>query len=90
MPRQIGEFVNETVRNAASSLGLEYPYVFAHNLEQYLIWHRDTGEIVWLGEYDLLGQLGYSAAWKEAERLNGFNPYRATSPEVLNDIDSQE
>jgi hypothetical protein len=90
MPRQIGEYVNELVRNEAASLGLEYPYVFAHNLEQYLIWHRDTGEIVWCGEEGLLGSRGYQVTWKKAQELNGFNPYAPTDQALLNDIDSSE
>jgi hypothetical protein len=89
VPRKIGEFIHETVRNEAASLGLEYPYVFAHNLEQYLVWHRTTGEIVWVGEEGLLGSLGYSAAWKKAEELNGFNPYAPTDQALLNDIDQE-
>jgi hypothetical protein len=87
MVQKVGGFVNEIVRNEGSSLGLGYPYVFHHNLEFYLIWHRETGEIVWVGEEGVLGAVGYNIAWHKCEE---FNRVPAHSQDDLNAIDQVE
>lgn len=73
--KNVGDTVNSLVRDSGASLGLEYPYVFAHDLDAYLIWHRDTGLVMWVGEEGVLGQVGYQIAWKKAIELNGRDPY---------------
>jgi hypothetical protein len=80
--KQVGDHIDSIAKGSAEFMRWEYPYVFAHNLEQYLIWHRDTGEIVWCGEEGLLGTVGYQAAWSVAKELNGGNPYAATLPRI--------
>ena len=57
---QVGQYVAEDMRNPPGTSDLEYPYTFAHNIDGYLVWHRDTGEIVWF--VAPLGEEGYRQA----------------------------
>lgn len=66
--KRIGDFVGETVREDCQHLTIDGPYVFAHNDEQYFVWHSDTGEIAWVGE--ILGAEGYRIARNAARILN--------------------
>ena len=68
--KKIGDHVAEGYRNPDSISDLEYPYTFAPNIEQYLIWHRDTGEIVWT--VNRLGEEAYREARKICYQFNGW------------------
>ena len=67
--KRIGDFVNDTVREEGMDISFD-EYVFAHNADQYLIWKRLSGEIIWIGAPGVLGELGYRAAFDECRLLN--------------------
>jgi hypothetical protein len=66
--KKIGEYVWKlTLQCAPESDGI---YSFCHDLDSYLIFKRNNGEIVWVGEEGLLGAKGYRAARQVWSVLN--------------------
>lgn len=41
--KQPGDIIPKQFRNCGYSLGLKYPYIYAHDLEDWIVWHRETG-----------------------------------------------
>ena len=68
--KQIGDVVVEEYRNPDGLSDLEYPYAFAHDDMQYFIWHRETGEIVWIRQLD---DKSYLIAYDMCRKFNGFD-----------------
>lgn len=46
----MGDIIPQEFRNHGRSFGLEYPFIYANDLAQWLIWNRHTGEVVYLEE----------------------------------------
>ena len=40
-----GDIIPAQFRNSGYSLGLKYPYLYAHDLADWIVWHRETGKI---------------------------------------------
>lgn len=67
--KQVGDYVTQHVYDLSQNL-LEWPYVFCHNIDEYFIFHKDTGEVVWVGETGLLGVQGHNVARITADTFN--------------------
>lgn len=65
---KVGDIVPERWRNP-EGIKAEYPYTFAHNLEGYLIWHRETGEVIYI--IPGLGAPAYRKAYETCRVFNG-------------------
>jgi asparagine synthetase B (glutamine-hydrolysing) len=48
--KNVGDHVGEVCMAIADASDLEYPYTFSANMYQYLVWDRNTGEIVWTND----------------------------------------
>jgi hypothetical protein len=83
--KQVGDIIPETFRNCGASLGLDYPYIFAHDLANWIIWHRHTGEIVHV-ETEPNSCIAEHQCSDKCHQLNGLEPW--PSAEVLADIDA--
>lgn len=85
---KVGDVVPAQFRNCGGSYGLEYPYIFANVAGQYIIWHRNSGEVVYIEESKFPALHQYRCA-EECQRRNGLRP-NTVSAEVLAEIDAQE
>jgi hypothetical protein len=85
---KIGDIVPSQFRNCGGSYGLEYPYIFANVAGQYIIWHRHSGEVVYIETSKFPALHQYRCA-EECQRRNGLRP-NTVSAEVLAEIDAQE
>lgn len=83
--KRVGEIIPAQFRNCGASYGLEYPYIHAHDLAQWIIWHRHTGEIVHI-EDDPHPVFGPQKCTKKAHELNGVPEF--PDPETLAAIDA--
>lgn len=72
--KKLGDIIPEHFRNCGGSLGLQYPYICAHDLEQWIIWHRHTGEVVYI-ETEPNPCLAESACDAKCHELNGLDPW---------------
>jgi hypothetical protein len=85
--KKVGDIIPEHFRNCGASLGLQYSYIYAHDLQNWIIWHRHTGEIVYIEEEPNLIVAEYKCSDK-CHELNGLNPY--PTQDILNDMENQE
>jgi hypothetical protein len=60
--RQIGDYVWKLTRSLAPKF--DGKYSIYHDLDSYVMFKVETGQIVWVGEHNLLGADGYRAARK--------------------------
>jgi hypothetical protein len=73
--KQIGNYVGISLLTVGRNLTRETPYTMAQDLDSYLIWSQDTGEIVWVGEEGVVGAEGYKIAWEQLCWRNGGDVY---------------
>ena len=74
--KKIGEIVPAEFRNNGGSFGLEYPFIYGHDLANWLIWHRHTGEIVHI-ENEPNPALAEHVCRRRCEEMNAVPPMSA-------------
>lgn len=74
--KKLGDIVPVQFRNCGGSFGLEYPFIYGHDLANWLIWNRHTGEIVHI-EGEPNPALAEHACSKRCEELNAVPPIDA-------------
>jgi hypothetical protein len=82
--KQVGDIIPEQFRNCGASLGLQFPYIFAHDLHDWIIWNRHTGEVVHVEPGSITAEYQCS---DECHRRNGLDPSH-TDGETLAAIDA--
>lgn len=86
---KIGDIVPKQFRNCGGSYGLEFLYIFGNvGNSQWIIWHRHTGEVVYIASGKYPNMYEYECR-DECQRRNGLKP-NTVSQSVLNEIDAQE
>ena len=83
--KRVGDIVAEVFRNCGASWGLEYPYIHAHDLRNWIIWHRHTGEVVYV-ETETNPTVAKLLCEKKCRALNGLSDF--VDPETLAEIDN--
>ena len=73
--KKIGDIIPAHFRNCGASLGLQYPYIYAHDLRQWIIWHRETGEVVHVEPDDQHPCVAESNCSQKCHAINGVNPW---------------
>jgi hypothetical protein len=64
--KHVGDYVGELTHEiAAESMSDEY--IICHDIYSYIIFDRETGVVMWVGEEGLLGAEGYRAARQAQE-----------------------
>ncbi|MGY3582187.1 hypothetical protein ACVIGB_000888 [Bradyrhizobium sp. USDA 4341] len=74
--KKVGDIIPAQFRNDGRSFGLDYPFIYANDLAQWLIWNRHTGEVVYL-EDEANPALAEDICRKRCEQLNAVPPITA-------------
>lgn len=85
--KKIGDIIPAQFRNNGYSAGLHYPYIYGKVVgDQWIIWHRHSGEVVYIEESKFPASHEYRVR-EESDRWNKIGPHDPAI-NVLHDMET--